>query len=99
MGEKSLGIRASDFRSCYAPVMNFSEALTEMKAGKRVRRPFWALRGYGTALEIVQVVSANDGRAIMPQLLVGHEDDTWWPFSGASRDLLADDWEVVDGGS
>ena len=79
--------------------MNFSEALTEIKAGKKAGRKAWLDRGYGTFVELVQVQSANDGRTVTPLLLVSSDDGVLRPFSGSNRDLLADDWEVGDGGS
>jgi len=81
--------------------MNFSEALTEIKAGKKVRRAAWDEGGVlrGLTIELVQVVSANDGRPVMPLLLGQGRDGVLRSFAVAQWDLLADDWEVVDGGS
>jgi Protein of unknown function (DUF2829) len=74
--------------------VNFSEALTELKAGQKVRRTAWAGTLRGLTLELAYPPPL-EGRPLMPQLLVQSEDGILRPFSGANWDLLAEDWEVV----
>jgi hypothetical protein len=76
--------------------MDFSDALTELKAGRKVRRTAWAGTHRGLTVELLRP-NVADGRHLMPQLLVQDETGILRPFSGANWDLLADDWEVVDG--
>ena len=78
--------------------MNFSEALTELKAGRKLRRAAWDEGGIllGLTIELAHVVTANDGRPVMPLLLTQGRDGILRPFAGAQWDLLADDWETAD---
>jgi hypothetical protein len=80
--------------------MDFSDALRAVKDGKKAARAVWASGTrpwYGATLELVQVISANDGRYAMPVLMVSYPgEEILRPFSGANWDLLADDWEIVD---
>lgn len=79
--------------------MNFSDALRLVKEGRRVRRALWEERSYAynAWLELVSV-RAQDGRGVMPVLMVGYpgENGILRPFSGANWDLLADDWELAE---
>lgn len=76
--------------------MNFSEALTELRAGQKVRRALWSSTPMTRAVHVELLEpELADGRALMPQLLVQSDDGILRPFSGANWDLLAEDWEVV----
>ena len=70
--------------------MNFSDALSCVKAGKTVKR-----MSCNWTLELVQVISANDGRNIVPLLLCEYPGVELYVFSGGQVDLLANDWELV----
>lgn len=78
--------------------MNFSDALILLKQGAKMRRQLWTRRTHmsGLYVELVHLVSANDGRSVPPMLMVTAADDMLRPFTGASWDLLADDWEVAE---
>lgn len=79
--------------------MDFSDALRAVKDGRKATRAAWGSfrteRGEA-ALELVQVISANDGRHIAPVLMIGYPDGTLRPFAGVNWDLMAGDWRVVD---
>ena len=74
--------------------MNFSDALTAVKAGKRVRRAAWTGTHRGLWLELVHPHLA-DGRVMMPALAEPGMNGTLRPFAAANDDLLADDWDVI----
>lgn len=81
--------------------MDFSDALRAVRDGKKARRAVWASGRpdwRGIALELVQVIPANDGRSVMPVLMISYpgNEQPLRPFSGANWDLLADDWEILD---
>ena len=73
--------------------MDFAEALTLLKAGKRVTRRFWRdLDGrVGSWVELV------DGPPFAgPVLMLGYEDRQGFrPWGGAQNDILMEDWEVA----
>jgi len=70
--------------------MDFSDALREMKCGKRVRRLAWggeeSLRG--AHMKIIPLPAPFE-----PQIMVGYANsDVIRSFTGSHWDLLADDW-------
>ena len=75
--------------------MNFSDALTAMKAGQRATRRLWRDLGgrVGSYPEIV-VLRAPDGRLTVPMIMVTLPDGRLTSFTGGPWDLLADDWEI-----
>ena len=92
-------LNASLRRCCLSGIlglMDFTEALTAAKAGKKVRRALWAdLPPYGAWMELA-TATTGDGREIMPQLVIGYPGGgILRPFAGANWDLLADDWEIA----
>ena len=77
--------------------MDFSEALTAVKQGKKVQRRYWRENptGMGWTLELA-FVSLADGRPVSPVLMCNRPDRAMETFSGANMDLMAEDWEIVD---
>jgi hypothetical protein len=80
--------------------MDFSEALTALKEGRKVRRAAWSGAGYNLHVILVPELTVQlqgDEATVMPQLLVMDGDSGMLrPFSGANWDLLADDWELAE---
>ena len=77
--------------------MNFSKALDEIKAGKRVARSGW--NGNGMWLEL-QVPDAHS-KMTLPYVYLNYPDDSAntpgarVPWLASQTDLLADDWVVT----
>jgi hypothetical protein len=76
--------------------MDFSDALSTLRQGGRVRRKMWSgLWNSDVWLEIVPETREPDrGRVLTEQLMIVHPDGVMRPFAGANWDLLADDWEA-----
>ena len=83
--------------------MNFAEVIAAINEGKRVRRSWWHEREW---VRLIDLYSDREFR------VVEHEpcDGTWCPFmirhndvnslrpwTPEQEDVMADDWEVVDG--
>jgi hypothetical protein len=66
--------------------MDFGAALAAVKAGGSARRAGWREAGYH------RVLKYRDGLLVM---YPGTSGEPLWPFAGAQRDLLADDWEIL----
>jgi Protein of unknown function (DUF2829) len=76
--------------------VNFSDALRELKQGRRVTRKLWGEQQPPLTRCYLQLLDppAPDW---MPVLMVRCDDQgIWRPFAGACWDLLAEDWEVTD---
>jgi hypothetical protein len=79
--------------------MDFSEALTAVRAGGRVRRRTWQRLHpdrAGAWLELTRLTVA-DGRPVEDTLMMCFpgEGNVLRSFNMASALLLADDWEIV----
>lgn len=75
--------------------MNFSEALTELKNGKKLHRVGWNGRGLFVQ---VQRPTTKDSKFQNPFLTIdakalGGELNPWVP---SVTDLFADDWQVLE---
>jgi Protein of unknown function (DUF2829) len=78
-------------------LMDFSDALREMKNGKRVMRTGWYREAGSGGLWIEYAGPASDGRrSYEPALLVRRDNGKYVTFPGSHIDLLADDWEAVE---
>lgn len=73
--------------------MTFSEALEELKKGKKIKRSFWG--GYWKITWFTPLFAPHhddDFSMIVAKLV----DGTYAPAMPYQTDLLADDWEVVE---
>ncbi len=86
--------------------MDFSQALTDLKAGGRVSRPVWGngtyvvlQKGYPDGIEINANTAEATGEpegsiaVFRPYLMVKLADGTFLPFIPTLDHLLADDWQ------
>ena len=74
--------------------MNFSDALTAMRAGQRATRRLWRdLDGRAGSYPEIVVLRAPDGRMTVPMIMVTLPDGRGRVHRGP-WDLLADDWEI-----
>jgi hypothetical protein len=71
--------------------MNFSDALEDLKDGKRVARKGW--NGKGMWLEL-QVPDAHS-KMTLPYIFMKTACDNQVPWLANQTDLLADDWQDV----
>jgi Protein of unknown function (DUF2829) len=68
-------------------VADFGAALAAVKAGGSAwRAGWWAQAGYQSVLRY------RDGLLVMSP---GTPGEPLWPFAGAQKDILADDWETL----
>lgn len=89
--------------------MNFSDALTALKAGSRVTRSGWnghgmfvvLQKGYPDGIAInkntAEATGIPEGAVCRfgPYLMMKTADGTFVPWLASQTDLLADDWETV----
>jgi hypothetical protein len=79
--------------------MNFGDALSALKAGKRVSRTGW--NGKGLWLEL-QVPDANS-KMTLPYVYLNYPSDSLYtpgarvPWLASQTDMLAEDWGIVRG--
>ena len=71
--------------------MNFSDALNEIKAGKRLMRSGWNGKNMWVELQLPSVLSKMTLAYIFMQTATGD----FVPWLCSQTDMLADDWEVV----
>lgn len=86
--------------------LDFSDALVALKAGERIARRGW--NGKGMFLALVNAdewdldggllaSSVNDAFQKLPFVAMKTADDRVVPWLASQTDLLADDWEILDG--
>jgi len=82
--------------------LDFSEALGALKTGERITRPAW--NGAGMYLFIVRTweaesdfPAATDEGELAPFIAMKTADNKVVPWLASQTDLLAEDWEIVDG--
>ena len=80
-------------RRLRANQLSFGEAIDVMKADGRVTRPSWNGKGMWVALQVPDAQS----KMKRPYLYMHHADQVLGPWSPTQSDVLADDWEVVNG--
>lgn len=72
--------------------MDFSQALSEMKAGKKCARKGWRDAGIFCAAQFPDEGSVNT----LPYLyMVKNEGSTRFPLDLSCESLFAEDWELV----
>jgi Protein of unknown function (DUF2829) len=90
--------------------MDFSQALIELKSGKRVARTGWNGKGMYVAYQAGYpsgiAINANTSRAIgqpegaicrfLPYLMLRTADGAFVPWLISQTDALADDWGLVE---
>ena len=87
-------------------MMDFSEALDALKEGKKIRRVGWNGKGQYVQLAYMDTCIMSDGTAIS-EPVPANFGSRFLMFVGTSgyqcgwlasqADLLAEDWEIVDG--
>lgn len=77
--------------------MDFSEALTAIKAGKLVTRAGWNGKGMWLALEGAQALI--DNRLRLPHIIMSTVTGDLVPWVASHTDLLAEDWQEVPDGA
>jgi hypothetical protein len=87
--------------------MDFSSALTEIKANKKVARSGWNGKDMFIFLIPGSTFEVAEGRPLAAHILVGTQvdyrahidmrtaDGSIVPWLASQTDLLADDWEIV----
>jgi len=89
--------------------MNFSEALNEIKAGKRVSRSGWNGKGMFIFLvngsnfvtnrePLLSILGEGAEVTYQPHVDMFTADGTIVPWLISQLDMMADDWEVVSPG-
>lgn len=73
--------------------MNFSETLTLLKAGMRLRRKNW---GEGKVVMLCRSVHDDNDRYLVVVNEIVSMPTQAQPFAPDSKDLLAEDWELSD---
>ena len=71
--------------------MNFGDALSALKEGKRVSRTGW--NGKGMWLEM-QVPDAHS-KMTLPYIYMNTAQDDLVPWLASQTDMLAEDWGIV----
>jgi len=71
--------------------MNFSDALNEIKAGKKLARSGWNGKNMWVELQLPSALSTLTLAYISMQTATGD----LMPWLASQTDILADDWEVV----
>lgn len=82
--------------------MNFSEALTKLNEGNRLRRANWngknmwifICKDY-TTHDVPFNVDWNDSRKRLPFIIMKTADDCLVPWLASQTDILSNDWEIV----
>lgn len=72
--------------------MDFSEALLNIKAGRKAARAGW--NGKGMHVSLTTPVGHPDMQ-LAPYLIMFAADGRWVPWLASQTDLLADDWGLV----
>lgn len=102
-----VGILQAGCKVIYAKQMNFSEALVELKANKKLTRTGWNGKNMWVYLVPGSTFPVAEGRPLASFLPVGQEvnyrphvdllaaDGTLGVWTVSQNDLLAEDWEVV----
>lgn len=72
--------------------LDFSEALYELKRGKKVTRSGWNGKGMWVALQTPD----EHSKMRRPYVYMCPVDGALVPWVISQSDLLAEDWEVVD---
>lgn len=75
------------------PGMDFSAALTCLKMGDRVAREGW--NGKGMWLELQN--PTPESKMTLPYIFMKTVTDDLVPWLASQTDLLANDWETVNG--
>lgn len=86
--------------------MNFGEALTALKAGKKVCRTGW--NGKGMYLRLIGTDSTqpeiggwtftngvDDNKELLPFIAMKTADDKFVPWLASQTDVLAEDWMIL----
>jgi hypothetical protein len=90
--------------------MNFSEALTLIKEGKKLARAGWNGKGmfivYQKAYPDGIPINANTAQAtgitegtvcvFRPYLMMKAVDGAFFPWNPNQLDMLSEDWEIID---
>ena len=71
--------------------MDFSEALTNLKAGVRMQRKGWNGRGMFVAAQFPDERS----KMTLPYLYLKTVKNEFVPWVASHTDLFSDDWEVI----
>jgi len=86
--------------------LDFSDALVALKAGERIARRGWNGKGMWLALlnadewdldGITLAGSVDEAYERLPFIAMKTADDKLVPWLASQTDLLADDWEILDG--
>lgn len=73
--------------------MDFSQALLEMKAGRKCARDGWLKSGIFAAVQLPDKNSANT----LPYLyMVKNDGATRFPLDLSCESIFAEDWSIVD---
>ena len=72
--------------------MDFSDALVNLKAGKRVARKGWNGKGLWLQLQHPDTFS----KMTLPYIFMKTVDDQRVPWLASQTDMLCEDWVVVD---
>lgn len=72
--------------------MNFSEALTRIKGGASVVRRYWLekIPVQGQSVRLAHPLPHQ-----VPYLEILTTEGLWMPWTPTQKDLMAEDWEVV----
>jgi hypothetical protein len=70
--------------------MNFSQALEELKNGKKIMRSFWG--GYW----VIEEWDKQGFDKSYPLIVAYLKDGGYAPAQAYQSDILADDWEVIE---
>ena len=72
--------------------MNFSDALTNVKGGKKIAREGWNGEGM-----FVQMQTPDENSKMgLPYLYISTVDGKLVPWLASQTDLLAEDWVIVE---
>jgi len=79
--------------------MDFSEALTWLKRGRRLARTGWNGKGMWIALcypaNRIATLRGDETYVRLPYFYMKTADDTVVPWTASSSDLVAEDWVVL----
>ena len=90
-----------EFRPLNPLLMDFSQALLELKAGKRVQRSGWNGKNMWLVLVrkdnyIITELGVNKGAEILPWIGMKTADNKFVPWIASQTDLLSVDWQIVE---
>jgi hypothetical protein len=81
-------------------MLNFSNALHELKDGARIRRAGWNGKGMWLGLITVGEWTFTNGKwdnyQCLPFIAMKTADDKIVPWLASQTDILADDWDIVE---